>query len=79
MKRRSEWKQPNPRMQLTTVLAAIEGNLSNVCEGRIPPERLPEIQLRCSKFFRWAHELNAANCGSWDSFEALAQHSDRAT
>jgi hypothetical protein len=72
MKRRPEWKQPNPKMQLTAVLAAIEGTCSNLCHGVYADTRLDDIYQRCQDLFRQAHELNSANCHSWDSFEALA-------
>jgi hypothetical protein len=72
VKRRPEWKQANPKMQLTAVLAAIEGTCSNLCHGVYGDTRLEDIYERLQDLFRQAHELNSTNSHSWDSFLALA-------
>lgn len=63
MKRRSGWKQANPRDQLMAVLSAVQGNLDNIANGMVSRNHIPRLQ----KLVRQCQDIAATlDAGEWD-------------
>ena len=63
--RRPEWKQANPRDQITVILMAAQWHLENISSGITPPEALQERCGRVKELLSQAQELTKMVSGEW--------------